>query len=171
MTGTLTGGTKCTNGMIILFDLKKAPACKTFPVRAFWASSLHPHHHPEICIEFNNNKQGLGRDTFQSLALNVVSLNFFSWILKSTASLWQLAIEAWIIACPEKAVKIQSELVGSSIRVGAEALHLWQHWTLGQGGSLIMWRALKRRWLEHSGGNYNGASLIDHRSTRGSHCN
>ena len=35
--------------------------------------------------------------------------------------------------CPEKAVKIQSELVGSSIRIGAEALHLWQQWTLGQG--------------------------------------
>ena len=34
--------------------------------------------------------------------------------------------------CPAKVVKIQSELVGSSIRVGAEALHLWQQWTLGQ---------------------------------------
>ena len=110
MTWTLTGGTKCTNGLIILCDLKKAPACKTSSVEAIWASSLHSHPHPGIGIEFYTNKQGLERgDTFKSLALNVVSLNFFSRILKSTASLWLTTVDRGLdngAVCPEKAVKI-----------------------------------------------------------------
>ena len=91
MTWTLTGATKCTNGLIILFDLKKTSLQNfsgTSNLSLFFAFS------PSSCkkqrvqqqitiilekasIEFYNNKQGLGRDTFQSLALNVVSLNFF----------------------------------------------------------------------------------------------
>ena len=94
MTWTLTGGTKCTNGPIILFDLKKLQLAKLFRCK---------HSEPLLCslniiLQKTTSFTTINRsweETHSKALLWLLQASHLTIFLKSIAALWQLAIEAW----------------------------------------------------------------------------